>query len=843
MSNHGPAAACGNGRRARPIILALSVFSLLIALSVAPSAAFAGVPDTTITSGPSGPTSNAQPTFTFTAAPSTGSTFECSVDTAAFAACTSPKTITPRLSEGPHKFAVRARNIIGVDKSPATRSFTVDTIAPVVTITSPQNGTQFAKGSNVSVSFATEAGAATKCSLDAATPVGCTSPVTYTAPALGTHTVTVTATDAAANSGSATVSFSVVRSVSPPVVTISSPSGYVFARQFEALFSATSVGGTITGYRCKLVDGTTRATIYDASCSSGQTFSGVVDPHKYTFTVTATDSGGNLGSATSSFTASFPLPAPQLLSGPGNAKTTDPTPVFILGQLDAANYPTQAFECSFVAARAKPAYVPCGSGPLASWTVPSSPRPLGVYDVAFRSRTPDGTISLPAKYTTTITTWGATYSITPSTTQAGAHPDLDIRIVPSAGQLRRNDLLMPKGMIGGLTAFPKCAVSAADQGQCTAPSQIGTSDALLTVFGTNNYPMTGQVYLTEPRVPGDAAGFSIHYPSPQVGALADVIIPMRVILSDNSQQMRIFSDVIPTTVHNIPANIDSQYWVTDFQMHINGSGGSPFPLMTNPSSCAAQQFTWTLGDKVGNTNSGSIPFQATGCASLAFSPQVSETVPNTNAGQTTPVQNSIATASGESSIKSVTVYQPPAIGPNFPAFGSASDQCPASSAPSATGSFDPSGCPVQAKVGTMSITSPLLPVAVSGSVYLINRSPVPWLGIEIVNQSLGIKIGLVGSNTIEDPLPGCDPAVDMCASRLKTSFAAVPDLPATSIQLNLSGPSRTSSTGATLSGDMLVVATADDPSCITSSKIKSVVAAHSGAIVTAYQPITIGGCL
>ena len=97
-------------------------------------------PDTTITSGPTGPTNSASASFAFTST-EPGATFECRLDTAAFAACTSPQAYSA-LAAGEHTFAVRATDAAGnVDATPATRTFTVDTTAPNTTIDSGPTGT------------------------------------------------------------------------------------------------------------------------------------------------------------------------------------------------------------------------------------------------------------------------------------------------------------------------------------------------------------------------------------------------------------------------------------------------------------------------------------------------------------------------------------------------------------------------------------------------------------------------------------------------------------------------------------------------------------------------------
>jgi subtilisin-like proprotein convertase family protein len=87
-------------------------------------------PDTALTAGPSGRVSSAAASFRFGAP---GATFECSLDGAAFAACASPHAYDG-LADGLHSFRVRARDGGGVDATPASRDWTVDTTAPAPTV-------------------------------------------------------------------------------------------------------------------------------------------------------------------------------------------------------------------------------------------------------------------------------------------------------------------------------------------------------------------------------------------------------------------------------------------------------------------------------------------------------------------------------------------------------------------------------------------------------------------------------------------------------------------------------------------------------------------------------------
>jgi hypothetical protein len=81
-------------------------------------------PDTTITSGPLGIVKSRDATFTFSST-EPDSTFECSLDGAAFSACSSPKQYTG-LADGTHTFEVKATDAAGnADSTSASRSWKV----------------------------------------------------------------------------------------------------------------------------------------------------------------------------------------------------------------------------------------------------------------------------------------------------------------------------------------------------------------------------------------------------------------------------------------------------------------------------------------------------------------------------------------------------------------------------------------------------------------------------------------------------------------------------------------------------------------------------------------------
>lgn len=98
-------------------------------------------PETVITSGPEALINNSTASFHFLGSdhvtPAAGLTFECQLDSDAFAPCTSPQTYTG-LNTGTHTFQVRAIDAAGnVDSTAASHEWTVETAVapPGVTVT------------------------------------------------------------------------------------------------------------------------------------------------------------------------------------------------------------------------------------------------------------------------------------------------------------------------------------------------------------------------------------------------------------------------------------------------------------------------------------------------------------------------------------------------------------------------------------------------------------------------------------------------------------------------------------------------------------------------------------
>jgi hypothetical protein len=347
----------------------LAAVALTVALAIATVAS--GAVTLEITDGPPPQTRDTTPAFSFSVGAEAASV-TCSIDqgTESYGPCSGPSSHTSAspLADGTYTFRVRASDATADPPTVATRTFTVDTDAPSVSIASGTTGPT--ADPTPSFAFNGETGATLECSIDQGSPsfelceLG-----TYTPPTLpdGNYTFRVRATDAAGNTSTATRAFR-VDTVAPETTIGSQPLGTTDDQSPDFLFTASESGVT---FQCRL-DGPT----YTA-CSSPRTY-GPLDEGQHTFAVRATDAAGNVGAEdVEAFTVDLTNPELAIVSGPEGA-TPDNTPTF---GFDAEGGTT--VECSVDQGTAS--WGSCSGGE--SHAVAS---PLADGDYTFRVRASDG---------------------------------------------------------------------------------------------------------------------------------------------------------------------------------------------------------------------------------------------------------------------------------------------------------------------------------------------------------------------------------------------------------------------------------------------------------------------
>ncbi len=260
-------------------------------------------PTVTITTKPTNPSNVATPAFGFTS-PDATATFQCQVDgTVTFTSCTSMYT-SPALADGAHTFRVKATDPVGNTGAEATYTWTIDTMAPTVTITAGPMGN--VASATATFTFTTGGSpTATDCDLDGAGFSACTASKTYTSVPDGAHTFTVRVRDAAMNMASDTRAFTV--DTTGPVVTITNAPASPNADNTPTyMFTVTGA----TTIECG-VDGTFVA------CANSFT-TGVLADGSHAFVVRAFDAVGNPGSDSRTIVIDTTGPTVTIVTKPAN---------------------------------------------------------------------------------------------------------------------------------------------------------------------------------------------------------------------------------------------------------------------------------------------------------------------------------------------------------------------------------------------------------------------------------------------------------------------------------------------------------------------------------------------
>ena len=218
-------------------------------------------PTVTLSIKPPNPTNDTTPDFAFSANETVPAGFQCQLDAAAFAACTSPKALTTT-ADGSHTFTVKAIDAAG-NTGQTSYTWTIDTAVPQITLgTKPTNPTNdptpdFAFSANETLLGGFQ------CQLDGAAFAACTSPKTLPATADGSHTFTVKAIDTAGNPGQTSYTWTI--DTDPPTITLTqTPSN--FSSDSTPTFAFTADEPIPGGFQCRLDAGGTFA-----ACSSPTT--------------------------------------------------------------------------------------------------------------------------------------------------------------------------------------------------------------------------------------------------------------------------------------------------------------------------------------------------------------------------------------------------------------------------------------------------------------------------------------------------------------------------------------------------------------------------------------------
>ena len=261
----------------------------------APRATFmdVGSPDISLSGGPPHGTrvSSTSANFTFSST-DTLAAFECKLDSApTFTPCTSGISYTG-LGQGSHTFRVHSKDPSGNTSSDSVRTWTVDTVAPTVSIQSGPSPGSTVNSTSATFVFTTAEPSQFFCQLDGGGLSACSGAgVTggsrsYTGLTPGSHTFFVYANDGLQSGPTLSRSWTVDVEAPDTTITGGPPEGSS-TTDTEEVFTFDSPASDVASYLCSLDD-----AAY-AACSSPHALAGL-GQGTHTLRVKAQDAGGNV---------------------------------------------------------------------------------------------------------------------------------------------------------------------------------------------------------------------------------------------------------------------------------------------------------------------------------------------------------------------------------------------------------------------------------------------------------------------------------------------------------------------------------------------------------------------
>jgi hypothetical protein len=393
---------------------------------------------------------------------------------------------------------------------------------------------------------------------------------------------------------------------------------------------------------------------------------------------------------------------------------------------------------------------------------------------------------------------------------AGSHSDyrFDMEFIPSDPASYKEGvktvrMTLPRGLVFNPTAVPECAAS-----DWQKPAINGCPRNSMVGYGVVYGLQTAQVYIyrIEARE-GEAARFGVYGASRNAEIIARVTPEgdYAIQVSTTSIQraagplvkMVLIFFAVPADQHVTPlapftvpggANFPpGSIAIPGFPLSAAVATIPPKPFVTYPTRCDAPLVTRLSADSYENegtfaTATATSP-APTGCDSVPFDATVHAQPGDNRAGGAPSFdveigvpQNDDPDGRSVSTLKDATVVLPEGVSINP---GIARDLSACDDGAFAKNGGGPAGCPAGSKVGTVGITTPLLPDSIPGDIYIGAPKPGNPYRLFIYAEGQGARIKLEGS-VQPDPVTG----------RLTTVFADNPSLPFSRMHLRFRGGSR-----------------------------------------------------
>jgi hypothetical protein len=353
------------------------------------------------------------------------------------------------------------------------------------------------------------------------------------------------------------------------------------------------------------------------------------------------------------------------------------------------------------------------------------------------------------------TPFAPTQSTSTQVSNGGSHTNYTFTLQRNDGEqyLSKVTTVLPAGLVGAIPAVALCTEAQAAAESCPAESLIGK---VTVTAGSGLTPdtLTGSAYMTGPYA---GAPYGMYISVPVVAGpfnLGNSITRATVNIDPKTGRV-IVSSTLPTIVKGgVPVRLRK------LSLEINRPG-----FLTNPTNCSPLATESTVTGLGGTSISLSSGFQVENCSALAFKPSFkAATSGNPTKAGGASLETTISEAAGQANIKSVVVQLPKQLPSRLTTLQKA---CAA-----ATFEANPAGCSPESVVGSVRATTPALPGKLQGVAYLVGHAGAAFPDLDLVLDGAGVRIILVGNTDIKNSIT-------------TTTFATTPDVPVTSITVNL----------------------------------------------------------
>jgi hypothetical protein len=374
-----------------------------------------------------------------------------------------------------------------------------------------------------------------------------------------------------------------------------------------------------------------------------------------------------------------------------------------------------------------------------------------------------------------------------TTDQAGGFTNFSLLLQNGEDQQRIEKLQFraPQGLSGMLSSVPLCEEPQAQDGTCSASSQIGHATV---ASGPGEHPLVipqpgnpeSQIYLTGPTLlegPNQTvAPFGLSIVTHVIAGpfnLGTIVTRAKIEIDPHTAQITVTTDPLPQIIDGVPTDLRLVDSVIDRPR-----------FMFNPTNCDPSSFSGTAwgtpppGTLPGGTQSSgpgaSAPieshFQVGSCRSLEFKPKFTvstsgKTSKSQGASLTAKIVYPSAPQGTQADIGYVKVDLPKQLPSRLTTLQKA---CTAQQF-----AANPAGCPAASVIGHAVVHTPVLPVPLEGPVYFVSNGGEAFPNLIMVLQGEGVEIELVGDTFISK------------AGITSSTFKTVPDQPFSSFELTL----------------------------------------------------------